>query len=180
MNKYIKNLKKFINNLLMNYNNKIFKRNSKITFKDIFYCSVYMNGNKTSYDLTNSHLKIKNIINVSKSALVKKRNKIHPIHYELINTKLINHIYDKYNKSRHIAVDGANIYLEKCLHKDGVKLSKNKQYTKVLISSLYDIDNKIPINYTISKQFNERKLLTSQLKYIKKGDIIVMDRGYIC
>ena len=46
------------------------------------------------------------------------------------------------------------------------------------MSSLFDIDKKIPINYHISESLNERELLILQLDYVNKGDTLIMDGGY--
>lgn len=46
------------------------------------------------------------------------------------------------------------------------------------MGSLYDVDNRITINYALSKSLNEREILISQLEYVNDGDILIMDGGY--
>ena len=60
----------------------------------------------------------------------------------------------------------------------GFRLSKNKKYCPVKLGSLFDINERIPINYCMSKGVNERNILIGQLKHTREGDILVMDRGY--
>ncbi len=178
LNKFIK-----LKNILLKKFNKIDKQICKrkrcITFKDIIYCNFYKTANNLSYDVTNSHLKERNILNISKTAIINKLNTIDLSYFDSVNDLVLEHIYEN-NKPRRIAIDGSKINLLRSLGKDnnGYKLSKNKSYTTALISSLYDIDNKIPINYAIFNHFNERKALISQLKYFRPGDILVVDRGY--
>ena len=46
------------------------------------------------------------------------------------------------------------------------------------MSGLLDIEKNIPINYNLVKHPNERIALIEQLDYVKKNDILVLDRGY--
>jgi len=46
-------------------------------------------------------------------------------------------------------------------------------------SSIYDIERKIPFNYELSNGHEgERVVLIRQLKYLKEGDTLIMDKGY--
>jgi hypothetical protein len=134
-------------------------------------------GNKWSYDIVNSHLKINKILNVSKKSLIVAKNNIHNSIIEKLNNSLLNYVYLK-QKFRIIAVDGTYINVFKSLHKDGFKLSKNKAYCSVLINTLFDVVNEIPINYGLFKHKNENAALIDQLKYIHKNDVLIMDRKY--
>ena len=58
------------------------------------------------------------------------------------------------------------------------RLSKNGNYRTALISSVYDVSNKIPIFYGIYNHFNERAALLDQLEHIRANDIVIVDRGY--
>lgn len=113
---------------------------------------------------------------ISKIAIIKKRNKIESKYFQLVVDNLYEHI-NKNTFNRRIAIDGSKINLLRCNKKD-YKESRNKNYTTALISSVYDVDKLVPINYKISNSFSERGLLKEQLKYFKKGDIGIMDRGY--
>ena len=56
--------------------------------------------------------------------------------------------------------------------------SKNETYCQGIISCIYDINNKLPINYFLIKTRNERETFRNQIKYFKKGDTVIFDRGY--
>lgn len=56
--------------------------------------------------------------------------------------------------------------------------SKNETYCQGIISCLYDINNKLPINYFLIKTRNERDAFRNQIKYLKKDDTVIFDRGY--
>ena len=148
-----------------------------VSFKDILYYSCHMNGNDESYELVNSYLKIHNIVDVSKKSLIINKNKINITAFENINIDMINYIY-KNITHRIIAVDCTHLALLIKLNAFGYKLSKNKLYCKALISCLFDVEREIPINYSLFTEMNERNALKNQLCFLKKGDILLMDRGY--
>ena len=87
-----------------------------------------------------------------------------------------------WNNKRHEGnvydVDGSDIILNKTLAKDGFKLSRSGDYCKAKLSSIYDINNKTPINYYLLESLNERDILIKQLDFVKKGDTLIMDGGY--
>jgi hypothetical protein len=180
----IKNFQKILNNNIKNINNKIIKRNRKIDFRDIIYGSIYKSINNTSYeDVTyqiNKTFINKNIdITITKSAFIQKRNDIPNEYFLNINDSFINFIYKNIKKPRIIAVDGSFLNLYKNFDKYGYEYaSENKNYCKAIISCLYDIDNKIPINYYLFKKRDERDAFKEQIKYLRTGDIVIFDRGY--
>lgn len=182
----IENIKKFqniLNNCIEEINNKIIIRKRKIDFKDILYGSIYKSVNNCSYDYITSMLNIKYIDNeinckISKTAFIEKRNNIDNKYFLQINDTFIDYIYNN-NKPRILAVDGSYLNVFKSFGKYGYDYaSDNKNYCKPLISCIFDIDKKIPINYNIFKTKNEREAFREQLKYIKKDDILLFDRGY--
>lgn len=180
----IKKFQKILNSNIKNINNKIIKRNRKIDFKDIIYGSIYKIVNNTSYeDVTvqiNKNFINKNINNkVTKSAFIQKRNDIPNEYFLNINNSFINYIYENIKKPRIIAVDGSFLNLYKSFDKYGYEYaSDNKSYCKAIISCLYDIENKIPINYYLFKKRDERDAFKEQIKYLRKGDTVIFDRGY--
>jgi hypothetical protein len=58
--------------------------------------------------------------------------------------------------------------------------SSNKTYCQGIISCLYDINNRIPINYFLLKTKDEREAFRNQIKYLRRGDTVIFDRGYYC
>ena len=81
-------------------------------------------------------------------------------------------------KGRLLAVDGTYISFDKTKNTYFLTPSPGGEYVIGLVSGIYDINNSIPINYKLFEIKDERSALKSQLKYLKKGDTLVMDRGY--
>jgi hypothetical protein len=174
----IKMFKTCLYNSVKKINNHIKSRNDKIVqFRDIIYYSSISIGNGYSYDLVNSHLKINNILDVSKNTLIKHKNKLDHVHILTLNDSLLEYVYDTNNR-RIIGVDGTYIILLKMLHEYGFNISSNDNYCIALLSTLFDIEKEMPINYSLFKNKDERKGLLEQLKYLKPYDILIMDRGY--
>lgn len=173
----VKKFKKFLLKSINNISRGIKKRSRKILFKDIIYCSLLLIGNNQSYDEVNANLKINNILNVSKNALVKYKNNINYRLFDELNNRLLDYIYNNNNK-RVFAVDSTIITLFKSLEKDSFSVSRNGNYCTAMISTLFDIDMEMPINYNLVLHKSERDALIEQFKYLKKNDILIMDRGY--
>src|SRR5271154_5483676 len=148
-----------------------------VQFKHIIYCMAYVLGNQISYDTINIHLTVKNILNVTKKTLVKRKNNIDYSNIEQVNNDLVNYIYRDCDK-RVIAVDGTYISLLQSLATEGLKLNPKDNYCMALISTLFDTEREIPLNYHLYKSKNEREGLICQLKYLRPNDILIMDRGY--
>ena len=180
------NLKYTINKTLNEFNDLIFKRDRSLDFNSVFlFICKYNSIDSNSYNSTISSLIIDNIIpNISKTAFILKLKLIDYTYFIKLNNIIIDFFYSVISKNengnqkpRILAIDGSIAYFKKQLYKE-FKLSKNKNYTTGNISCLFDVDNNIPINYLLSKSFNERDLLIEQLSYVKTNDIIVADRGY--
>ena len=184
-NSKIKNLKQNLLKSFKNSNNNSTVRKRKIVFSDIFYFTNLYNINiNSTYDVVYNNIIIdKSYSNISKNAFVKKRNDLSIDLFTNTNNNLLNYVYNdiysyNLNKERLIGIDGTNMNFLSELSNDGFKSNKHDTYTKGIISCLYDVDNQIPINYTLSKSFNERNLCIEQIKYLNKNDILIADRGY--
>ena len=153
-------------------------RNKIITFKDIFYCCLYMNGNSSSYSLTNINMFINDIFDVTDTALKKKRNNVNFVHLKQISDSLIDFIYENDNEPRIIGVDETYVPLSIDLKDEGFKTSKRKTYCIGLISSLFDINKKLLINFNLCTKIDERQGLIDQANYLKENYVLIMDRGY--
>ena len=94
MNNKISQLRKLFNRQCTINNSKIVKRQRKLTSKDILFFLFTSVTNGTSYALTNSMIKIKNIVNVSKQEISTKRNNIDNHLVDSIRKNLIKHIND--------------------------------------------------------------------------------------
>jgi len=180
----IKELQKILNTNIKNINNKIILRNRKINFKEILYGSIYKCINNSSYQDVSSKINlnfIENNINntISKTAFINKKNSISSDYFLNINNFILEYIFKNDKTPRIYAVDGSFINLFKNFNKYGfMYASSNETYCQGIISCLYDINNKIPINYSLIKTRNEREAFKNQIKYLKKDDIVIFDRGY--
>jgi hypothetical protein len=174
----IKDFKNFLNSTPKNINNQIKKRKDvKINFKDIIYYSSLLISNGYSFDSVNSYLKIKNILDVSQVALIKRKNNLNSEYFNDLNNNLLGYIYSDDDK-KILAMDGTYIVILLSLSKENIKVSRNGNYCIALISTIMDIEKEIPINYSLFKNLNEREALIYQLKYLNPGDTLIMDRGY--
>ncbi len=192
--KYIKPLFDHIKLLLHQTQNEVFIRKSKLSFADIFYfiCSVNATTS-SSYVGVLSKIKVLKLLdyNVTDSAITKRKNNIPSTVFEKINDNIINKMYEIINsdtvddivdntvvKYRLLSCDGSIFYARKSFEKDGVILSNNKHCCLCLLSSIYDIEKKIPISQVFNKKNDETEALKSQIYKFKQTDIIVMDRLY--
>lgn len=141
--------------LQLNEMNKNIIRNRNLTFKDIFYFCFYKNGNSFSYSLTNYHMKTNYISNVSDKAFIKKRNTINFIFFEKINDNLLDYFYKYHREPRILAGDGIYLPVSINLKNYNYRTSKNETYCIVLNSCLFDINNKLVINYHLCKNYGE-------------------------
>jgi len=170
--------KKCLTDSIIDIDTEITKRiDGQIRFEHILYSMSQVLGNEISYATVNLNLKIKKIVDVKTKTLIVRKNQIDTEHFEQLNNNLLDHIYDGC-KRRILAVDGTYIPLLKSLSNEGLRLSRNGNHCTTLISALFDVKRKIPINYRLYKHTNERAALESQLKYINRNDILIMDRGY--
>ena len=169
---------KFFRATIESINNDASSKTKKITFKDILYCCLYMNGSSCSYSLANINMCMNDIIDVSDTAIKNKRNAIDYIHFKKVSDTLLDFVYQENNNQRIIGVDGTYLPLSIELKKFGFQTSGRNTYCIGLVSSLYDIDKKMLINYNLSKKHDERKALIDQIEYLKPNDILIMDRGY--
>lgn len=180
----IKNIQKILKSSINNINQQIIVRERKLNFNEILYGSIFKCMNNSSYQDVSSQINldfIKRNVNttISKTAFINKKNAIPNEYFLDINNNIIEHIFNIDNKPRIYGVDGSFINLFKSFDKYGFQYaSSNKTYCQGIISCLYDIDNKIPINYNLIKTRNEREAFRDQIKYLKCNDIVIFDRGY--
>lgn len=181
----LNNIKTKINKLINTLNNIYVKRQSKITMNNIVFGSLYKCLNNYSYDDVKLMINNKNIEKgeynkvFTTEAFIIKKNNIDSNHFLNLNNSLIDQIYDD-NKERIFGVDGSNLDLFKNFNLDKYPYasSKTKNYCKAYISCLFDINTKIPVNYNLSIKNDERQSFKEQFKYLKKNDIVILDRGY--
>ena len=172
LNKFFDFMRKTINDI----NKCIVLRKSKLNFNIILYSICCKIGLNYSYEKLRTHLEINGIAIASNQAICKRRNNIDPKYFKELNDKLIEFINDNFKEPRYVLFDGSKINVP--LTTGYYEKNENGTYRTAMIGSLYDYTKHVVINYTISKSFNEREILISQLDYLLEGDILIGDRGY--
>lgn len=133
-----------------------------------------------------------NIRQVTKSAFTQARSQLNTYAFERLNEIAVNTFYEevdyhKWNGFRLLAADGVRLALpnhptivkEFGQHSFGPNADSVKSLA--LCSTLYDVLNHITLDGQIDKyEASERDLLVKHLCKVKKGDLLLLDRGYPC
>ncbi len=133
-----------------------------------------------------------NIREATKGAFTQARAKLKPEGFKRLNQIAVNTFYDeapyyKWFEFRVLAVDGTRLVLpnhstvveEFGQHKFGPKADSLRSLA--LGSILYDVLNQVAIDAQIDRYVSsERDLLMKHLEFVKKGDLLLLDRGYPC
>lgn len=112
------------------------------------------------------------------------RKKLDETIFKILNTEVIR-IYEKtrdeclWNGHRMFAVDGSKVNLPRQLLDFGYKTPGDQAYyPQGLVSVLYQLKQKIPIDFDLVAHKNERTMALNHLDVLKKKDVVVYDRGY--
>ena len=89
------------------------------------------------------------------------------LHYKLIGGT---------RRGRTLAADGSRIALTKS--QSGTRAGRTGSIPTCLLSSIYDVNNKVIVSMDLSDHYDERAALKRMLVDVKAGDTLVMDRGY--
>lgn len=120
---------------------------------------------------------------VSQSSFSNARSKLDPNIFKEINAEILGdrlRFKDyQWNGLRVLSIDGSKINLPRNLIDEGFKLSNPQSYyPQGLVSCLYDLKAKVPVDFMIDEKRDERACARNHLKALKKGDLVVYDRGY--
>ncbi len=133
-----------------------------------------------------------NIREVTKSALTQARAKLNPEAFKRLNTVAVNTFYDEvayynWHGMPTLSVDGTRLMLpnhktiveEFGQHSFGPNADSSR--SMAIGSMLYDVLNHLTIDSQIAPYASsELDLLVKHLDFIKKGDLLLLDRGYPC
>ena len=76
-------------------------------------------------------------------------------------------------------MDGSKLKLPRPLIKVGYRLpSDNAHYPQGLLSCLYRLRSRVPVDFDLVTHGNERKAAGSHLHALSENDVVVYDRGY--
>ncbi len=123
---------------------------------------------------------------VSTAALCKARKKIDEEVFKILNTEILNTYGTDQTKNdwkthRLFAVDGSKINLPRELLKNasGYKLpNEAAHYPQGLLSCLYRLKPKLPVDFDLVSHGDERKLALGHFNALQTNDVVVYDRGY--
>lgn len=77
------------------------------------------------------------------------------------------------------AVDGSKMNLPRPLLKQGYRTpSDHAHYPQGLLSCLYQLKSKIPVDFDLVSHGDERRVALTHLAALHKNDVVVYDRGY--
>ena len=79
---------------------------------------------------------------------------------------------------RILAVDGSKITLPRELAESGFRVSDGAHYPQGMVSVLYRLRDRIPVDFDLFDHENEREAALTHLDHAAEGDVIVYDRGY--
>ena len=121
---------------------------------------------------------------VAASAFCAARHKMDEKIFTILHREILKH-YNPSNRDYHwkghhiFAVDGSKMNLPRPLIKQGYRTpSDNAHYPQGLLSCLYQLKSKIPIDFELVSHHDERKLALAHLTFLSKNDVVVYDRGY--
>lgn len=121
---------------------------------------------------------------VTAAAMGNARAKLDETIFKTINTAVLR-TYEAeqddflWKNHRLFAVDGTKMNLPKQLEKASYKPpSKNAYYPQGLVSCLYQLKSKMPVDFDLAPHLNERKMAVEHLKVVNENDVIIYDRGY--
>ncbi|MEK6616260.1 MAG: IS4 family transposase, partial [Bacteroidota bacterium] len=120
---------------------------------------------------------------ISPSSFSEARNKLDENIFKTINKKIIfanEHRHNQFRWKGHrlFAVDGSKINLPRSLIRQGFTKSSTANYPQGLLSTLYQLNSKLPYDFNLSQHHDERKSARTHLSVLESSDIVVYDRGY--
>ena len=159
-----------------------FKRVRKIRTVDIFEFVLQLAANETkgSSDILmkmyKNNISPENI--VSKSTMSDARDKVVVNMWKAVFSDVSDSLRKEIKTRRIFAIDGSVLVLQNADFGGKFKKSNGSYLPHAYASVLYDIDYGFPIDVVVSDKLDERSAAIEHLKYLKPGDIVVMDRGY--
>ena len=95
-------------------------------------------------------------------------------YFKQINQFIIENCSYEINKCKNrYAVDGSKARLHSSLKDNGFPLAPSQKYCQALISTVFDVDRKIPIQNDITNNMNERSVFSDQIvKYLDQKIVI--------
>jgi len=121
---------------------------------------------------------------VAPSAFCNARAKLDERIFKVLHAEILQHDdspchADQWQSHRIYAVDGSRMNLPRQLLSCGYRTpSDNAHYPQGLLSCLYQLKTKIPVDFDLVAHADERKLALTHLASLSENDVVVYDRGY--
>ena len=120
---------------------------------------------------------------VAASAFCNARAKLDEQVFKILQLKILQQARSTSDRlwqgHRLFAVDGSKLNLPCQLILAGYKTpSDNAHYPQGLVSCLYQLRSKIPMDFDLAKHADERKMALAHLSSLSENDVVVYDRGY--
>ncbi|MDE0702184.1 MAG: IS4 family transposase [Rhodospirillaceae bacterium] len=115
------------------------------------------------------------------SSICKARQRVHEELFLDLHREILRHGGDgaRWKGRRVFAVDGTKMNLPRGLVDAGYPLPKDgAHYPQGLVSCLYRLDTKVPVDFSLSARACERTAALGHLHALEAGDVVVFDRGY--
>ena len=178
----IEYLRSLMNQSLVQIDKDTIQRFRKVDTRHILYCLCLKVCHQIGYQEAVTKMESNNIFEQLSHHSI--NNKIlsgtYIEHFNRLNQKLVQNLFPSRinNTMKKVAVDGSHIPLPYSLrHKGYLRIGKNP-YTTGLISTIYDLENQIPLSYCLEKSLNERKIATEQFSKMDQPTMLIGDRGY--
>ena len=178
----IESLRSLVTQSLEQIDKQTIQRHRKLETAHVLYCLCLKVCHHIGYQDALSKMQREGFLNdLSYQSINNKiRNGTYDQHFNSLNQQLIQSFFTPENKDipRKVAVDGSHIPLPISLkHRGYLRISKDP-YTTGLISTIYDLENQIPLSYCLNKSLNERDVFYQQFSKIDQPMIFIGDRGY--
>lgn len=159
----------------------------------LFIFRLVFSHNKQGYAITIAelweqchamHIPLPQATPVAPSAFCNARAKLDENLFKQLQAEILHHYDrpsndDRWQTHRIYAVDGSRLNLPRQLRKAGYRTpSDNAHYPQGLLSCLYQLKTKTPVDFELSSHADERKLALGHLGSLAENDVVVYDRGY--
>ena len=115
------------------------------------------------------------------SSICKARARVHEDLFLDLHREILRHGGDggRWKGHRTFAIDGTKMNLPRHLADAGYPLpNANAHYPQGLVSCLYRLETKTPVDFSLSANADERAAALAHLDALSPGDVVVVDRGY--
>ena len=118
---------------------------------------------------------------VAASSTCKARQRVHENLFPDLHREILRHGGDcpRWRGHRLFAIDGTRMHLPRKLVEAGCKIrNQGAHYPQGLVSCLYRLDDRVPVDFSLSAHVCERTAAMGHLHALEAGDVVVFDRGY--